>query len=58
MTNSGGKFDKTKIIVTLPPKRTPREWRELTALKLRQYEMISFQMLIRKGGTGRGTYGE
>lgn len=34
-----------------PPKRTPAEWRQLTAMKLRQFEMIAWDFK-KSGGTG------
>lgn len=49
MTSSGD--DKKKKIVVnykFPPKRTAREWRQLTNDKLRQYETIASSYLGKK----------
>lgn len=49
------KIDITKIPINLPPLRTAQEWREITRMKLRQYEQINYGILGKKsyvGGSG------
>ncbi len=41
-----------KIVVKLPPKRSEREWREITNMKLRQYEAIGFAIMGKKSVLG------
>lgn len=50
---SGG--NSKQIAVKQPfPKRNKAEWREITRLKLRQYESIGFEILGRRKVKGAG----
>lgn len=57
MNASGGnkKQIKTPIDYKFPPKRTAKEWRDLTKQKLRQYENINYEIMGKPSKIG-GAY--